>query len=319
MARPTLNIEYGRKEDLTVSPSNIQVDPTKNGRAFAYEFDDLLDLLQDLKDGLTIKQSPTVEVKEKELWVVAGYRRVAAATVWELGDEQHGIEPHPAFKIAVSIEKPASDLDALILNVRENIARKDLSPIDLGALCVRFKEAGKTAEDVAKLLGVSPAQVSQHTKLVTELPEFIQRLVDKRTITADDAFTILKVEPEKRLEILNSYLETKATGIIENAESASKEGPESSEGNPAPLSTPSEGPKKGKKSLRDIAVGAGQNVGSKRMPEYRKYLKEAIETEGPGSHPGEVALKKEILKFLDGKLTEAQMDNRFVKFCKEKV
>ena len=78
-----------------------------------------------------------------------------------------------------------------------------------------------------------------------------------------------------------------------------------------------EAPPPKERTVRDAARDAGAKV-SMRMPEFKKYLQEAIDEDGPGSNKGEVALKKKLLEFLDGKFTGRTMDNHFNTNCKMK-
>lgn len=317
-----LSIPSSRFEGVRVSPSSIRVVWENNkSRAFPYSLEDVQDLLQDFEEGRFVRAPLTVKKTDEVPELIAGYRRLYASLEWE--------KTHPDFTVPVLFEKPETERESLILNARENIVRKDLTPMDFASLAIAFEEQNLSVTETAKILGVSDAQVTQHKKLIRELPEFVQVLIHKRTITADDAFTIIKVAPEDRIKVLNEYLEAKATKILQESSpnlDAVYDGVQEvySENRPEPevqeiSSNKGKGETKSGRSLREIATDHGANVGSKRMPEFRRYLQEALDTEGPGSHPGEVALKKEILKFLDGKLSGKQMDNKFEKFCKERV
>lgn len=303
MAR-TLAFPTKRADLLKVSPKNIIVNVAENGRAFPYSKGDVIDLLVDLRSGRGILQPVTVKPFKTSdggagLKLVAGYRRFYAAT-------QYALE-NPDYLLPCIIEEPKDDLETLEINVRENVARKDLSPIDLGRIVQRFLEAKRTKEQVAEILACSVANVTQHLKLVEELTEREQALVHKRTLTADDAFSLLKVPATEREKVIETILEAEGKKLATEPVAVNGES-----GPARRVKVSSKGAE-----IRKAAREAGASV-ALRMPEFKKYLKEAIEVDGPGSNKGEVALKGAILEFLAGEITEKQMDNRFNQFCKVK-
>jgi ParB/RepB/Spo0J family partition protein len=299
MAR-TLSIESKRFEGREVYPRDLIVNEEENGRAFPYTVTDVADILEDLEAGRGIMQAITVVPVKTEtgpsLKVIIGYRRWFAAN-------EYG-KTHPDFMIPCVLEtdKYKSEVDILIDNLRENVAKKGLTIIDFGKAADRLS-GFKTQKEIKEILGLgSEAQVSQALKLVNELPEAVQVKVHKGEITADDAFTLLKVkDPEKRAEVVAQVL---ATPVSEPKE----------EGEPQELKTP-----RGARSaaIREAAEEAGAVI-TMKMPGFKKYLNEAIEEEGPGSNHGEVELKKKILLRLEGTISDKQLDNAFGKYCREK-
>ena len=165
---------------FSVSPKDITVVWEDNGRAFPYTPEDIQDLLQDFEEGKGVQQPIVVkpwktEGNSKGLKILAGFRRLYA------GLEE--LKKNPEFLIPVIIEEPGDALEELILNIRENVARKDLSHIDLGKNAQRLTSQGMTIEEAGKVLGVSAAQVTQqaplqlHFPLVTPRPFLVQRLL----------------------------------------------------------------------------------------------------------------------------------------------
>lgn len=319
MAR-NLAIPFGRFEGMKVKPGDILFDIADNGRKFPYTDADVTDLLADFAQGAGVQEPLTVRVVQtpegRFLKLLKGFRRLHAANLWAV--------EHPDFQVPVLVADPEEGLKTLILNIRENVVRKNLNAIDLGDDARRLQEYGKSGKEIADILGVSEAQVSQHLKLVTELPEFIQVLVANRTLTADDAFTILKVDPKRRAEVLAQYLDGKATKILSQASDEGEIITDAVQNPEAPESMPkNDASNKGKgtrePTVRELAAAAGADVGSIRMPELRRYLKDAIDTDGPGSNKGEVTLKKKLLMFLDRKINDKEMDEQFNRVCKAKL
>lgn len=317
MAR-SFSFDSKRFEGFSVSPTDLTIDYAENGRTFPYTPEDIQDLLEDFQNGKGINQPVLVkpwktDFSPKGLKVVAGYRRVYAALEWT--------KTNPEFTVPVIIEDPEDPLEELILNIRENVARKDLSHIDLGTNAQRLQAQGMTNEEISGVLGVSPAQVTQHIKLVVELPERLQFLVHigkaKGGITADDAFAVLKLPAEERLGFVEKHLKGVGDEVIEaDNEERAVSGDEDNGGIFQGGSGSSVA--RGVGSIRSAVRAAGGNVGSVRLPEFKKYLQQALDEDGPGSNKGEVGLKESLLDYLSGELTEKQLDNRFEKFCKQK-
>jgi ParB/RepB/Spo0J family partition protein len=300
MAR-TLSIESKRFEGREVYPRDLIVNQEENGRAFPYTVADVADILEDLEAGRGIMQAITVVPVKTEtgpsLKVIIGYRRWFAAN-------EYG-KTHPEFMIPVVLEtdKDKSEVDILVDNLRENVAKKSLTIIDHGRAAMRLTESKYNQQEIKLILGLgSEAQVSQALKLVTELPEAVQIKVHKGEITADDAFTLLKVKDmQKRAEVIQNVLSSPPPTVQEMQE-------------PQELKAP-----RGARSaaIREAAEEAGAVI-TMKMPGFKKYLNEAIDEEGPGSNHGEVELKKKILLRLEGTISDKQLDNAFGKYCKEK-
>lgn len=291
MAR-SFSFPVSRFEGFRISPSDIQVNWEDNGRAFPYELADVTDLLGDLRAGRDY-HSPLV-VKPVKLddggrgvKLVAGYRRLYAALEF--------VQESPDFKVPVIVEEPEDEKATLILNVRENVARKDLNHIDRGHVIERFQALGMDKKEIAETLEISDAQVGQLLRLVTELSERIQFLVKGGQITADDAFAILAItDPDAREAFVTSLLAEKSESSIKP-------------------------PTSNKKTVREKVREAGGNVGAVRLPEFKRYLSEIVDTDGPGSNKGQVELCKSLLEYMSGKLAAKQLDIRFEKFCRAKV
>lgn len=294
-------------------PSLLKFNPDDNGRAFPYQTADLADLLLDLSEGRPIRERVLVQEVNDELWVLAGIRRTMAGQEWE--------KTNPDYLLPIELVENMNPLDALILNIRENVARKELSIIDIGSNASRLRAHGKTGAEIISILGLkSEGQVSQAIKLFTDLPEYIQLMVANKTITADDAFTLLKIEDgAKRSEVLRGYLESKANAALtsarQNGENVSLDviSPDRETNSPPPPSN-----KKKAETLREMASNAGADLGAMRMTEFKKYLQEAVDMEGPGSHKGEMVIKKLLLQLLDRSITPEIMDTKLQKIAREK-
>jgi ParB/RepB/Spo0J family partition protein len=299
MAVHPLAFEHKRGEIIQTSPKNIIFDEENNGRAFLYKPEDLEDLLADLREGRPINQPILCKAVTTEsgqgLSLVAGQRRLLAGLEY--------LKENPDYLMKVLVVEPKTSTEELELNVTENAGRKNLSIIDQGHIALRLREepGGRTLEQIAKLLRVSQPQVSQAIKLVEGLPERVQRAVHQGSITVSDALDVLKVsDPGKRADLIEEFFLPKAQ--TQNA-------------NPVAIPEPGEKPER---TIRQAVRETGAKV-TMKMSEFRKYLQVAIDEEGPGSNKGEVNLKKKLLEFLDGKITDPRtMDKHFDANCKMK-
>jgi len=315
MAR-TLSFSYKRGELIQTTPANITFDEENNGRAFLYAEDDLADLLVDLESGKGITSPIWVAPHQTELGqglkLVAGHRRLLAALQYA--------KNNPNYLIRCLVVEPKDEQEALEMNARENSKRRALSIIDQGHVALRLREeptntGGRTLAEIADILNISQAQVSQAMKLVEQLPERAQRAVHFGWVTVDDALTILKVpDPQTRENLVAEYI-TSGNRIVPEVISV-----------PDPLLEPeiqseneSETPETPEtpRNVRTAAREAGARVGL-RLPELKKYLKQAVDEDGPGSNKGEVEIKKGLLDFISGKFGEKKMDSIFGSNCKVK-
>jgi ParB/RepB/Spo0J family partition protein len=300
----TLAIPYKRTEGMRISPADIVADEEKNGRAYQYKKSDLQDLLSDLRNGVGITSPVWVRRIQTEegqgVELVAGFRRWLAACEY--------LKECPDYLLPCIIVEPKDDLDALAMNLRENAKRKNLSIIDLGHAAYRLHEeptkgGGRTLAEVGEILNISQPQVSQVLKLVTELPESLQNMIAAKKVTADFAFTLLKItdraERQKQIDKL-----------------LSGETSEPAQGVPAPKQTRSQ--RSQSKELREAARAAGEKI-ARRLPEIKKYLRTAVDEEGPGSNKGEVKLKKKLLQFISGEISEDSLDKWFNELCVKEI
>ena len=323
MAR-TLAFAYKRGEIIQTSPANIDFDEEQNGRAFLYTVADFSDLLEDLRSGKGIHTPIWCRPIQKEggqgLHLVAGQRRLLAGLEY--------IKENPEYLIKVLVVEPKDDMESLEMNARENAGRAELSIIDQGHVAIRLreeptKEGGRSINQISKLLKISTTQVNQAIRLVTELPEVVQRAIHNKKVTVDDALTILKVmDPVKRAALINEFLSGKKEELVIKTMPVSL--PEQPVGQiERPIPTEAVGVRSieedevPKRNVREAVRDAGGKV-ALRMPELKKYFQEAVDEDGPGSNKGEVKLKQKLLLFVAGEISQRTMDDWFNKLCKAK-
>lgn len=103
-----------------------------------------------------------------------------------------------------------SDLQMFELGIAENIARKDLTPVEEAKAMLRYKtEFGKSSEEIGQLFGVNASTARGKMRLV-ELPEPVQQKLAAGAITegqARELLTAARVVPaEKVVEIADKVV-----------------------------------------------------------------------------------------------------------------
>lgn len=136
-----------------------------------------------------------------EYHLVVGHRRRAAISL--LNSRRNG---QPPIKMAVTVREDLSDEAAHRRAIIENLHRKNFSPIDLAlniqSVRRRYGWTGSNATKyVAQFFMVSPAQITQHEKLLC-LDRDIQDRVHKGLLSAQSAFDLVDVPVEKRDEVM---------------------------------------------------------------------------------------------------------------------
>lgn len=98
--------------------------------------------------------------------LVAGHRRLAAARLAGLAE-------------VPCLVTEMDDAQARLANVIENLQRKDLGPLEQADGVAALTESGKTAPEIAEMLGVSERWVFRRRKLSALLPEW-RKIIAKK-------------------------------------------------------------------------------------------------------------------------------------------
>ena len=160
---------------------------------------DVLDLAMDIIDRGQLV--PVLVTWDKDgdrdrLVVVAGRRRVAAIRyINENGLYMEGDKVVPLKVLCMQFSGPATETFAAA--TVENLKRKGLSAIDLAHSIATLEKQGKTRKEIAKLLEISEALISQTLKLLT-LPAAMQRDIHKGRIAASVGYEVASLSPEDR-------------------------------------------------------------------------------------------------------------------------
>ncbi len=142
-----------------------------------------LDLIEGLAQSIRhngIIQPLLVRKHGDHYQLVAGERRLRAARL-------AGLEQVPV------VVRDIPDDKLLEIALIENIQREDLNPIETASALARMStELGLSPDEIGKRTGKDRTTISNLTRLL-QLPHDIQRMVEKRTLTAGHARCLLSL------------------------------------------------------------------------------------------------------------------------------
>lgn len=207
----SINTDLVQREQpiFFLNPKDIQVSPEYDPRRYSVSARRVQDMAESLVDvgqiqpiGVRASSNP----KDKRPMVVYGYTRHAAAS--KICEDGIGPDPEGAFLLACTWSYD-DDQEAYVRAVRENNDRNDLSRIDRAHITDRLKaEFGYTQTAVGRLLGVSPATVTQDLKLLKLIPK-IQRMIHDGKMSPDAALELTGMSEEEQEAVLGKL---KGTG-----------------------------------------------------------------------------------------------------------
>jgi ParB family transcriptional regulator, chromosome partitioning protein len=181
--------------------NNIFADPTFNCRGIIAPLD-VIDLAKDI-DAHGLQQPIVVmpiENGKYEYKVITGHRRHKAFQVLKK-------ETIPSI-----INKNITEAEALILNLGENLHRKDLNILQEAKAIERLKMQGFGVSDVAKAIGKSTTWVTARFQLL-ELPELIREAAAAGFLTQKQIGTIHRIGNfEKQIDATKKIKEAKLRG-----------------------------------------------------------------------------------------------------------
>lgn len=217
-------------------------------------------------------------VSEVEYHLIAGHRRLAAIMMLNgTGKKQ--------YKLLCSVVRGETESSSFRKSLMENLHRKSTTPIQMAMNIARIRSdnnwiGGANTAKVAKFLCVSPAQVTQHEKLLT-LDLHLINLLSTGELTAQQGFRFVGVKPEKQMETLIKAMELSGVGVedtITEAPVGQGEAEDSEvDGDEPPTKQTAKKTKKDKKSkitteAIDQAIRETEDAGAKSISRGRKEL-----------------------------------------------
>lgn len=138
-------------------------------------------------------------VEDGKYSVKIGKRRLAASKL-------AGLETIPV----IILDAPLSPEDSLAKRLTENLHREDIDPIDEAEAYSNLKKMGVKVSEIARQVGKERTYVS-HSMRLLKLHHKVREAVRHRTIPRDQALTLLRLEQEQQLMMLEDIIENGLT------------------------------------------------------------------------------------------------------------
>lgn len=288
------------KSTTMLSPTDIVVDESRNSRwepPTEQHINNLAASLEEYGNRISVLVR-RVPGDKSVVELVAGYTRHKAAMLivngFDYTEESTGTTRRihmPEFKLKVALVQ-CNDEEFLDYNRIEN-ERADLSAMDKANIVRLYMEKhGLTHEQVAKKMMVTVPQIYNYKKLLN-LPRDIQMQVHTGAIPASAAYAMEALPAEKREAIVAV---AKATG------------------KPITVAVAKEA-----KRDHDNEVAAANPAA--KVKKNQRGIKEVRETIADMSVPGNAVpirnLSKSVVEFLEGTITQKQIDNAFDRVMKD--
>jgi ParB/RepB/Spo0J family partition protein len=189
-----------------MDPNEILADDAWNVRQFLDDDEELealcrmaieFDTIGQLQPGLAVRDKATNRAK-----LVAGFRRLRAAKMLRDGFTFDGVTyQNDKFAYRVTITDGSPE-ELLVKNLRENVSRRELSPIEQAVAHQRLREqCAYTETAIAEAFNCGTATVARHRDLLT-LDETARRLVHNGRLSVDTAILLIGADEETRTRLL---------------------------------------------------------------------------------------------------------------------
>ena len=127
-------------------------------------------------------QQQPIDVRGKKPYqIVSGFRRVEAIGKASIETVK-----------AIVHDDLEDDEKAYVFSYIENEKRKSYSDLDRGYAIVKFKEQGKTIDEISDLLGLSKRQVIR-LKKITGFPKSVQEAIDDGSLPTTHALVLMQL------------------------------------------------------------------------------------------------------------------------------
>ena len=204
-------------------PNEIQTDARFNVRPSSADDDGEIErLAQSIEESGQIDPGVVVPVNQtdegEDYILLIGHRRRRAIT---LINTKYALLGKPLLKMKVAVDRSTRAYSEQLRHaIASNLHRKSFTPMDLALLIQRLKTENKWigyqgSKKVADFLGVNPATVTQHERLLGA-DASIQAGVSTGKLSAQSAFDLLSVKPEKLEEVNERSAQAAPTGRAKN-------------------------------------------------------------------------------------------------------
>ncbi len=129
--------------------------------------------------------------------IIAGERRYRAALL--LSHSPSGLDSLPC-RVIEGID----DEEAFILSTTENVARRDMTPVEEANAYQRIRNLGRSLDDVAHLFGKTPQTIANRLDLL-RLREEIQHLVARGQISIGLGWHLSRLSASGQSEVIGRF------------------------------------------------------------------------------------------------------------------
>ena len=298
---------YRRNELFLIDPEEIEVDWSKNSRAFPElekEEEAIRGMMESLRSRGQISPVKVRMVANKRVQLVAGYRRHEARRRLNL--------QLPADKrvLLACVVADENEEESFLDNLAENIQRENYSPMDQAFIARRLRQDyGKQDDEIRGIFG-RPESMSQSWLdgrfSLLQLPTDVQLLVHTNKMRVEAAFIYLKSKEEKKEEVLQT------------AKEMAPELPAKSAPAPVPVvlpaasSAPTVAPPRKQKVIRakDMMKAAREKGAltqpiSRRASDWKQFWEPLT---GPGCKVGTRKIAKAALQWQAGEIDDKELE-----------
>ena len=172
----------------TASIPITQLHPNPNQPRTFFDENGLGELAASIRQ-FGLLQPLVVRPVDDDYELIAGERRWRAA-------QRAGLQELPC-----RVLRGLADVDAFILSVTENVARRDLNPIEEAVSYQRIVACGRTIEETAALFGKQPETVQYRIDLLG-LREDVQALVAHGQLKVGPAWYLCRISLDGQAEVM---------------------------------------------------------------------------------------------------------------------
>ena len=218
---------------------------------------------------------------------------------------------YPEGKIKARCEVIDADEDkqAFILSIK-TFLRRDQSPVDAAYSMRKLTEFGLTQREAAKVFGRSEAWASKVVRLA-DLPSKVQRQIHAGQISFEAGYELSLLTPSELDEALSSAEEGSRTATAATAQRTKRQ---AAERQTQEEEAGGKGDGKEERPKRQAPERVKPAVKMRTLKEIRLFFIDLDNAVGTARGPIE-EFAGDFLKFMDGRLSDAQLENRLRKLA----
>ena len=126
---------------------------------------DIKNLMESIKQHGLKEPIGVGTTKSGKYVLIYGYRRLLAY-------KKLGYKHIPAV-----LENEPEISELLVVNTIENLQRRDITPIELGRICIKLLELGLTPGEIAAKIGISKAKIEGVLQIYKHIPEHLRNRI----------------------------------------------------------------------------------------------------------------------------------------------